>query len=311
MHAYESTAALPVAPGVYRFRDERGRALYVGRAASLRSRVRSYWTDVGDRPHLHRMVARVARVEAVVCSSRHEAAWLERNLLEHRMPPWNRTAGGQEVPVWLRLSADDVYVVHERLGADPHFGPYLGGIRVRNAAAGLRRIYPLRYATERLTPAERDLGRARGIRVEDQESLRARVAEVLSGESGALERLRDALAAKRDAAAARLAYELAATIQGEIEALAWISEAQMVTGEAGDLDAYGWHNGVLVQFEMRSGRPRDWRVSVCGADSAAPKVAATPVDWRGFAQRNAQVAAALRWSKESSPTAPGSSRRRT
>ena len=91
-----AVARLPRSPGVYRFRDARGRVLYVGRASVLRSRVSSYWPDLRDREHLAAMVARVARVEAVTCDSVHEAAWLERNLLEASLPPWNRTPGGQE-----------------------------------------------------------------------------------------------------------------------------------------------------------------------------------------------------------------------
>ena len=82
-----AAACLPLAPGVYRFRDQEGRALYVGRAVSLRRRVLSYWGDLGDRGHLAPMVARIARVEAVICDSAHEAAWLERNLLQRRLPP--------------------------------------------------------------------------------------------------------------------------------------------------------------------------------------------------------------------------------
>jgi excinuclease UvrABC nuclease subunit len=65
------TRCLPLAPGVYRFRDAAGRVLYVGRAASLRRRVASYWGDLGDRRHLAVMVARIARVEAVPCDSSH------------------------------------------------------------------------------------------------------------------------------------------------------------------------------------------------------------------------------------------------
>jgi excinuclease ABC subunit C len=64
---------------VYRFRDAAGKVLYLGRAASLRCRVVSYWGDLGDRAHLAVMVGRIARVEAVVCDSAHEAAWLERD----------------------------------------------------------------------------------------------------------------------------------------------------------------------------------------------------------------------------------------
>ena len=82
---------LPCAPGVYRFRDAGGRVLYVGPATTLRSRVASYWSDLRDREHLGPMVARVARIEAVACDSAHEAAWLERNLLETSLPRWNRS----------------------------------------------------------------------------------------------------------------------------------------------------------------------------------------------------------------------------
>ena len=291
--AYESAALLPTGPGVYRFRDGRGRVLYVGRAANLRTRVRSYWRDVGDRPHLTRMVAQVDRVEAVRCRSRHEAAWLERNVLEHRMPPWNRTPGGQEVPVWLRMTATDVDVVHERRSGDPHYGPYLGGAQVRQAAAGLRRIYPLRYATERLTPAERELARVRGIAVEHREVLADQVRAVLERDADAVATICAALVDRRDQATARLAYEQAAAIQSEIEALAWISQAQQVTGDEADLDAYGWHDGVLVRFELRAGRVRDWRIRSCTAQAARRHLAGTPAHWREFADKNAELAADL------------------
>ncbi|TVZ00831.1 nucleotide excision repair endonuclease [Trebonia kvetii] len=142
-------ALLPLAPGVYRFRDAEGRVLYLGRAVSLRRRVASYWGDLAGRAHLAPMVARVARVEAVVCDSAHEAAWLERNLLQASKPPWNRAPdGGQEVEVWIRLGDSDrtpsLAVVHERAAAGRHFGPYLGGRQVRLAVAGLCRVLPLK-----------------------------------------------------------------------------------------------------------------------------------------------------------------------
>ena len=89
-----AVARLPGSPGVYRFRDAGDRVLYVGRASALRSRVAWYWSDLRDREHLAPMVARVARIEAVSCDSAHEAAWLERNLLEASLPQWNRTPGG-------------------------------------------------------------------------------------------------------------------------------------------------------------------------------------------------------------------------
>lgn len=65
---------LPSEPGVYRFRDSTGKVLYIGRATVLRSRVASYWSELGGRSHLAPMVARIARIEAVSCDSVHEAA---------------------------------------------------------------------------------------------------------------------------------------------------------------------------------------------------------------------------------------------
>ena len=138
----DQAALLPPAPGVYRFRDADGRVLYLGRATSLRSRVASYWGDLRDRAHLAPMVARVARVEAVACDSAHEAAWLERNLLQARKPPVEpRTGRRPGVEVWIRLSDDarapGITVVYEKDESAGHFGPYLGGRQVRLAVSGL------------------------------------------------------------------------------------------------------------------------------------------------------------------------------
>ena len=164
----DAVSALPVAPGVYRFRDAGGRVLYVGRAGELRRRVSSYWGDLRDRRHLRRMMTRVARIEALVCDSAHEAAWAERNLLERSMPPWNRIVGGLEVPVSIRL---DPSPETPRLGlASAHppapgvrcFGPYLGARKVRLAVSGLERLYPIGHAGPTRTAGERELARVRG-----------------------------------------------------------------------------------------------------------------------------------------------------
>jgi excinuclease UvrABC nuclease subunit len=161
-------ALLPPAPGVYRFRDAGGRVLYLGRATQLRSRVASYWGDLRDRAHLAPMIARVARVEAVACDSVHEAAWLERNLLQARKPPWNRAPdGGQESEVWIRLSDDardpGITVVYDKDERARNFGPYLGGRQVRLAVSGLCRVLPLNYAGGELTGTRHDLARIRGV----------------------------------------------------------------------------------------------------------------------------------------------------
>ena len=161
MGAPGTIAGLPGTPGVYRFRDARGGVLYIGRATALRNRVASYWSDLRERGHLAPMVARVTRIEAVTCDSPHEAAMLERNLLEASLPPWNRTPGGQENLVYIRMDkeprAPGLTVDHLRRPAAnvQYFGPYLGGLRVRQAIAALHRILPLCYTPARSSSARR------------------------------------------------------------------------------------------------------------------------------------------------------------
>jgi excinuclease ABC subunit C len=297
--AREQATLLPLAPGVYRFRDARGRVLYLGRATSLRGRVASYWGDLGARAHLGRMVAMVARVEAVACDSVHEAAWLERNLLQARKPPWNRApSGGQEVEVWIRLSDDTrtpgVAVVHERNEKDRHFGPYLGGRQVRLAVSGLSRVLPLNYASKELAGTRQDMARVRGVSATDRAGLADTVANVLRRDPKAVTGLRKSLIERRDAASGILAFELAARLQQEIEAIDWVTAEQKVTGhDPADYDVCGWADGTLVSFAIRGGRMTGWTQRACGHTSARRHLEATPADWAPFARRNAELAARL------------------
>jgi excinuclease ABC subunit C len=289
-------ARLPAEPGVYRFRDERGRALYIGRATNLRQRVGSYGGDLRDRRHLRRMVPRIVRIEAVVCDSGHEAAWLERNLLEHRKPYWNRSRGGQEVPVYLRLDARGLTIVHEHQVGDGArlFGPYLGGAKVRLAVSALGRVAPMAYAGDRLDGSARDLARVLGIAPTSRVALASMVAAVLDRDPSTMETFRAELARRRDAAAAALAFELAGRVQAELEALDWLTAEQKVTlSTLDDVDICGWAGGVLVRFELRSGRVRSWTQSACSESAAAAPLAATPPGWRRFAERAATLAATL------------------
>jgi excinuclease ABC subunit C len=287
---------LPNAPGVYRFRDDSGRILYIGRATQLRSRVGSYWSDLRDRPRLRRMVAQVTAVEAVLCESVHEAAWLEHNLLMRRKPRWNRARGGQESTVHIGLDAGAVTpgqrVTHRP--APGCFGPYLGGTRTRLAVSGLHRIRPLAYTGARLTGAERDLAAKLGVTAADRDACAASVAAILHRDPAAVTTARADLESLRDRAAEALRFELAGQIQEELEALEWITSPQRVSAlEPIDLRAAGYAGGVLVLFRVRAGRLDEWTQRPSTPGRAAAYVAATPPEWRPFAERNAELAVSL------------------
>ena len=289
---------LPGEPGVYRFRDETGKVLYIGRARNLRRRVQSYWNHLGDRPRLARMVRRIARVEGVWCDSEHEAAFLERNLLEHSKPRWNRVEGGAEVVGYIRF--DDVpnrpglRFEHTVTGTAPHYGPYLGGLRIRQAISGLHRVLPLQYTVEGDGSA-REFGQLFGIGPEDRDALTRTAIAVLERDPAAVAALRDELVRRRDRAAGELRFEFAAKVQDELAALEWIVAEQKVAWlEPRDADVYGWADGVLVHFEIRAGRMCTWTQRAVSERTARDRVAATPELWQLFAQRNAELAVRLR-----------------
>ncbi len=291
---------LPAGSGVYRFRDASDRVLYIGRASVLRSRVGSYWSDLGDRRHLAPMVARIARIEAVSCDSVHEAAWLERNLLENSLPLWNRTPGGQESAAYIRLDAGPVNpglaVAYqaEAGGQGRYFGPYLGGLRVRQAIAALHRILPLPYAGALLGGTERELARVRGAGAADRAALAASITAILERQPAAVAWAHGQLEQLRDGAARTLAYELAARIRDEIAALTWVTSPQRAaTMDAADLAIAGWSRGILVEFQIRGGRLDGWSQRPCGLPAAAAALTVTPAAWRGFTQRNAELAASM------------------
>lgn len=304
--ARSAAAALPIGPGVYRFVDARNRTLYIGRAASLRNRVRSYWRDLGDRPRLAAMVRQIDSIQAVSCDSDHEAAWLERNLLQRQLPRWNRTPGGQEVEVFIRLDGSaasaGITVVHShgsRVAATgsarvSYFGPYLGAARARLAVAGLHRIFPLGYAADTAAGAVKDMARQQGVASADRDALAAAIGAVLDREPAAVAGLQARLTSRRDAAAAVEAFELAGRMQSELDAIDWITRPQRVACcHHADADLAGWADGVLVRFEIRDGRMCGWWQQRCDSAAAAPLLAGTPPQWRGFTCRNAELAARL------------------
>src|SRR5438270_4766509 len=263
-------AVLPHRPGVYLMRDEGGRVLYIGRSGDLATRTRSYWRDLRDRRHLVRMLPRVEWLEPVVCASEHEAAFLENDLLDRHRSRYNRTLG-MESCVWLRLDARThsagLDVVHEpepRDGAG-WFGPYLGWEPVRQAAAGLLRLHPLRYTGSSITRTERELARSLGVTEEDSAAVAANIERVLRREPAAVARALRSLEEARERAAGRMMFEFAAEIQEQIRGLLWITQPQKLAHlDAVDADFPGVSGSVEVVLSLRGGRLAQRHVTVLG-----------------------------------------------
>jgi excinuclease ABC subunit C len=190
-------------------------------------------------------------------------------------------------------------VVHEPTPAPgvSHFGPYLGGLKVRRAASALHRVLPLSYAGVGPTGSERDMARVRGVAAGDRGLLVRSLKAVLDRKPVAVRSLRGELVRRRDRAASSFAFELAARLQSEIEAFDWVVSEQKATVPGSHaLDVHGWADGVLVGLEVRDGRLSAWSQGACSEAEARAHVAATPARWMGFVRRNAELAARLTWS---------------
>ena len=142
--------SLPTGPGVYLFRGERDEVLYIGKAKSLRARVRSYWNRGGDaRQGIARMVDRVRRVEVIVTQSEAEALHLEQNLVKRHRPPFNvRLRDDKSFPYIAVTVADEyprVMFTRERHRRDTvYFGPYANAKKVRETLDVLNRAFKFR-----------------------------------------------------------------------------------------------------------------------------------------------------------------------
>lgn len=97
---------LPAGPGVYIFRDAQGQALYVGKSAHVRSRVRSYFTSAETRRRMTEMVTVAERVDAVPCATVLEAEVRELRLIAAEQPPYNRRSRRQHQGSWLVLTRE-------------------------------------------------------------------------------------------------------------------------------------------------------------------------------------------------------------
>jgi excinuclease ABC subunit C len=153
-------------------------------------------------------------------------------------------------------------------------------------------VHPLGHAGPTRTAGERELARLRGARDTPVAELAAAVAAVLEREPVAVAAALAALTARRDAAAGAQAYEAAARLQEEIEAVEWVVAPQRVTapGGGGDQDVTAWADDVLVRLRIRGGRLRGWDQETCTRPAPGTRA---PAGWVPFLRRNAELAARL------------------
>src|SRR5437762_7009726 len=148
-------------------KDARGSVLYVGKAQSLRSRVRSYWQKEsgGYEHHLIRsVIGRVADVEITITDSVSEALLLEGNLVKRFQPQFNVRLKDDKSYPYIKITLNDDFPRIERTRKLPndgsrYFGPYASASSVDEAMNLVRRLFPFRTCTIDIREGERALQR--------------------------------------------------------------------------------------------------------------------------------------------------------
>jgi len=141
---------VPAKPGVYLFRDAKGAVLYVGKAKTLRPRVRSYFQHGQDgRAQIQQLPDRVADIEVIVTGSEVEALHLEQNLVKRHRPPFNVRLRDDKSFPYIAVTVEDEYprvmFTRERHRQGVwYFGPYANAKKVRETLDVLNRVFPYR-----------------------------------------------------------------------------------------------------------------------------------------------------------------------
>jgi len=269
----EQIKALPAKPGVYLFKDEAGRALYVGKAASLRQRVRSYF----GAPHpldskLNKMMSMVRDLDFIVTDSEQEALILENNLIKKHRPRFNvRLRDDKSYPyIKVSLNEDWPRVFLTRRFEDDggrYFGPYASAGSVRRTLDLLKKLF--RYCSPRWVITGKkprpcfDYSIRRCVGACSSEITKGEYREIIKQVTLFLEGkheevVRD-LRRKMEQAADVMEFEKAAFLRDQLQAVESVTEGQkIISAGGGDEDVIAFareRNEACVQiFFVRSGK---------------------------------------------------------
>ncbi|MBW4054111.1 MAG: excinuclease ABC subunit UvrC [Proteobacteria bacterium] len=151
MNLEEKIRMFPTSPGVYLMRDAGGEIIYVGKARSLRQRVRSYFNASGDsRYHIKFLMAKVVDIDVVLTDTEKEALLLENTLIKQHHPRYNMSLKDDKTYFSLRIDPHEEFarftVVRKRpRDGARYFGPYSSGVAAREVLRQMIRIFPLRH----------------------------------------------------------------------------------------------------------------------------------------------------------------------
>jgi excinuclease ABC subunit C len=272
---------IPESPGVYRFRDQRGRVIYVGKAKSLRQRLNQYFADFASlHPRTQMMLSTAAGVEWTVVGTEVEALQLEYSWIKEYDPRFNIKYRDDKSYPYLAVTMSEEYPrVMVMRGAKRkgtrYFGPYSHAWAIRDTVDTLLRVFPVRTCSAGVFKRSGQIGRpcllgyigkcsapcVKRISAEDHHRLAEDFCDFMAGQTS---RFASRLEAAMKQAAREEEFERAARLRDDLRALERAIEKQaVVLGDGTDCDVIALAEDQLeaaVQvFYVRGGRVRGQR----------------------------------------------------
>ena len=286
------TSEIPTRPGVYRFFDQRGRVLYVGKAKNLRARLQSYFAPVDSlHERTKRMVLSAADLDWTIVKTEFEALQLEYTWIKEFNPPFNVRFKDDKSYPYLAVSLSEkmprVFVTRNRdLKGVRYFGPYTQAWAIRQTLDTLLRVYPIRSCSSGVyNSAKRanrpcllaDIGKCAAPcvgRVSEAQHLE--IAKDLVGFMNGMDPKQVQILQERmEAASEAQNYELAGRLRDNIGALETVLEkSTVVFSDLTDADLFGVAHDELAAavslFSVRGGRIRGARSWVVDKEIEQP-----------------------------------------
>lgn len=271
----EELKKLPAKPGVYIMHDEKDTIIYVGKAISLKNRVRQYFQksrDLGIKKE--QMVQQIARFEYIITDSELEALVLECNLIKEHRPKYNTMLKDDKTYPYIKVTTNEEYprvLLSRSMKKDKakYFGPYASNGAVKDSIELLRKLYHVRTCNRNLP---RDIGKERPCLYYhiqqckgpcqgyiSKEEYQEQIAGVLDFLNGKYKKKMKELEAQMLEASEELRFEEAAEYRDLMQSVKKIGERQKITGNRGlDKDVIAMasdeEDAVVQVFFIRDGK---------------------------------------------------------
>ena len=271
----EELKKLPGKPGVYLMHDEKDEIIYVGKAVSLKNRVRQYFQSSRNKgAKIGQMVTHIRRFEYIITDSELEALVLECNLIKEHRPKYNTMLMDDKAYPFIKVTVEEPYprvLLARRMAKDKsrYFGPYTSAGAVKDTIELIRRLYHVRSCNRKLP---RDIGKERpclNYHIHQckapcqgyisEEEYRKSIQEVLRFLGGNYEGILKDLEEKMNQASEDLEFERAIEYRELLSSVQKIAQKQKITDTAGeDRDilavASEGEDAVVQVFFIRGGR---------------------------------------------------------